>query len=66
MPEVGIGLGSPFWLTSILSILSLIQLRHEDAVGQVISVAWALLGVFFLYWLNTGSVREFFKPVYLP
>jgi hypothetical protein len=48
-------------LTSILSILSLIQLRHEDAVGQVISVAWALLGVFFLYWLNTGSVREFFK-----
>ena len=48
-------------LTSVLAILSLILLRHEDALGQVISVAWALLGVFFLYWLNTSSVREFFK-----
>ena len=48
-------------LTSVLAILSLIQLRHEDVLGQVISVAWALLGVFFLYWLNTSSVREFFK-----
>ena len=48
-------------LTSVLAILSLILLRHEDALGQVISVAGALLGVFFLYWLNTSSVREFFK-----
>ena len=48
-------------LTSVLAILSLIQLRHEDVLGQAISVAGALLGVFFLYWLNTSSVREFFK-----
>jgi hypothetical protein len=48
-------------VTSVVVILGLLQLRHEDALGQVTSVAWALLGVFFLYWLNTHSVREFFK-----
>jgi len=49
-------------LTSILSILYLpLRWTREDIPGHVISAAWALLGVFFLYWLNTRSVREFFK-----
>lgn len=49
-------------LTSILSILSVVfQLRREDVSGRIASAAWSLLGVFFLYWLNTRSVREFFK-----
>jgi hypothetical protein len=48
-------------VTSIVEILSLLQLRHEDTLGRVVSAAAALLAVFFLYWLNTRSVREFFK-----
>jgi peptidoglycan/LPS O-acetylase OafA/YrhL len=49
-------------LSSILSILYLpFLLRHDETPGQILSVAWALLGVFLLYWLNTHSVREFFK-----
>jgi drug/metabolite transporter (DMT)-like permease len=48
-------------LTSIVAILSLIQLRHEDVPGQIIGTIVGLLGVFFLYWLNKRSVREFFK-----
>jgi hypothetical protein len=47
-------------LTSIVAILSLLQLRHEDAPGQVIGIVVGLLGVFLLYWLNTLPVREFF------
>ena len=49
-------------LTSILSILYLpLRWRQEDIPGHVISAAWGLLGIFFLYWLSTRSVREFFK-----
>jgi hypothetical protein len=48
-------------VTSGVEILSLLQLRHEDTPGRVISAAAALLAVFFLYWLNTRSVRQFFK-----
>jgi hypothetical protein len=49
-------------LTSILSILYLpLRWRQEDIPGHVISAAWGLLGIFFLYWLSTSSVREFFK-----
>jgi drug/metabolite transporter (DMT)-like permease len=49
-------------LTSILSILSFpFQFRHQDTPGRVVSAVWVLLGIFFLYWLNTRSLREFFK-----
>ena len=48
-------------VVSVLSILELLRLNREDTLGQIITAAWALLGVFFLYWLNTRSVREFFK-----
>jgi hypothetical protein len=47
-------------VTSVVEILNLLQLRHEDTLGRVISAAAALLAVFFLYWLNTRSVRQFF------
>jgi hypothetical protein len=47
-------------VTSVVVILSLLQLRHEDTPGRVVSAAAALLAVFFLYWLNTRSVRQFF------
>src|SRR5580692_9146099 len=45
-------------LTSILSIVGLIRLRHEDTLGKIISVAFGVLSFFFLYWLNTRTVRE--------
>jgi hypothetical protein len=48
-------------VASVLSILELLRLNHEDTPGRIITAAWGLLGVFFLYWLNTRSVREFFK-----
>jgi hypothetical protein len=43
-------------LTSILAILS-----FPFQSNRVLSAVWSLLGAFFLYWLNTRSVREFFK-----
>jgi hypothetical protein len=48
-------------ITSVVQILSLLQLRHEDTLGRVVGAAAALLAVFFLYWLNTRSLRRFFK-----
>jgi len=48
-------------LASILTILGLLRLNHEDTPGQVIGAASGLLGIFFLYWLNTSPLREFFK-----
>jgi hypothetical protein len=48
-------------VVSVVSIFGLLQLGHEDTPGQVIGIAWALLAMFFLYWLNKRSVREFFK-----
>jgi hypothetical protein len=48
-------------VASVLSILDLLRLNHEDTPGRIIIGAWGLLGAFFLYWLNTRSVREFFK-----
>ena len=47
-------------IASVLAILSLLVLRHEAAPGQVLIATRALLGVFFLYWLNTRSVRAYF------
>jgi len=48
-------------LVSILSILYLLRLHREGTAAQIIGVVWGLLGFFFLYWLNTRPVREFFK-----
>jgi hypothetical protein len=48
-------------VASVLSILDLLRLNHEDTPGRIIIGAWGLLGAFFLYWLNTRSFREFFK-----
>jgi len=48
-------------VVSVVSIFGLLQLRHDDTPGKVIGIASALLAMFFLYWLNKRSVREFFK-----
>ena len=47
-------------LTSVLAILGLFRLNHEATVDLISAVAWGILGIFFLYWLNTRPVREFF------
>ncbi len=48
-------------LASIVAVLGMLWWNHDDTPGHLISVAWAVLGIFFLYWLNTRSVREFFQ-----
>jgi hypothetical protein len=47
-------------LTSILSVLDLISLASPRTKNPVIVGIWGILGVFFLYWLNTQPVRGFF------
>jgi hypothetical protein len=47
-------------LTSVLTILGLFRLNHESTVNLISGAAWGILGVFFLYWLNTRPIREFF------
>ena len=47
-------------LTSVLAILNLFRLRHEAAAYAISGAAWGILGVFFLYWLNTRPIREYF------
>ena len=47
-------------LTSVLAILGLFRLNHEATVDLISAAAWGILGIFFLYWLNTRPVREFF------
>jgi hypothetical protein len=49
-------------LTSLLTILSVFTLRHEAAIYRISGVAWTVLGAFFLYWLNTRPIRDYFKP----
>jgi len=48
-------------LTSVLAVLGLFRLYHEATAHRINGVAWGTLGVFFLYWLNTHPIREFFK-----
>lgn len=48
-------------LTSVLVIISgLIYFHQEDTPRRISTIAWCALGVFFLYWLNTRPIREFF------
>jgi len=49
-------------LTSILSVLDLISLASPRTKNPMMVGVWGILGVFFLYWLNTQPVRGFFKP----
>ena len=48
-------------LTSVLAVLGLFRLYHEATLHRINGAAWGTLGVFFLYWLNTRPIREFFK-----
>lgn len=36
-------------------------LYQEDTLQRISGIFWGVLGIFFLYWLNTRPVREFFK-----
>lgn len=50
----------------VLSFLSLptVFLWSEYTVAeQITTVAWAITSIFLLYWLNTKSVKEYFKPL---
>jgi hypothetical protein len=47
-------------LTSVLAILGLFRLNHEATIYRISGAAWGILGIFFLYWLNTRPIREFF------
>jgi hypothetical protein len=48
-------------LTSVLTIFNLFFLRHGNFVNKAMILSEALLGLFFLWWLNTATVRTFFK-----
>jgi hypothetical protein len=43
---------------SVVEILSLLRLRHEDTLGRVVIAAAALLAVFFLYWPVRSPVLQ--------
>jgi heme/copper-type cytochrome/quinol oxidase subunit 4 len=48
-------------IVSVLTLFGLFRLQRELPIQRVNALAWALLGIFFLYWLNTKPIRAFFK-----
>jgi hypothetical protein len=51
-------------VTSCGLLLTSLLLQNKAALStpsKISSAAWVILSVFFLYWLNTRPVREFFK-----
>jgi hypothetical protein len=49
---------------SFVSVINLLSVIHPHGIVVVydsIVVAWAVLGTFLLYWLNSADVREWFK-----
>jgi hypothetical protein len=48
-------------ITSVIGLLNLPFLAEMRLVQQVVVVAEAILGAFLLYWLNTASVKAFFR-----
>jgi hypothetical protein len=48
-------------LTSLWTIYCLRLLSHGNAVYRSLIASEALLGLFFLYWLNTAKLRRFFQ-----
>jgi hypothetical protein len=52
------------FVASVLSVINLFALIHPYGnviVYDSIVIAWALVGLFLLYWLNLADVREWFK-----
>jgi hypothetical protein len=45
---------------SVFSLLDLATLATSRPKNTFLVGAWGLLGAFFLYWLNTRPIREFF------
>ena len=51
-------------VVSVLSVINLLALIHPHGIVIVydsIVIAWAIVGLFVLYWLNLADVREWFK-----
>jgi hypothetical protein len=46
---------------SVLSVLNLVSLASPRTTNPAIVGVWGILDAFFLYWLNTGTLREFFN-----
>jgi len=38
----------------------MVPFYQENTPQRITGIAWGVLGIFFLYWLNTRSIREFF------
>jgi hypothetical protein len=47
-------------LTSLLTVFNLLSLNRGNFVNKVMVISEALLGIFLLWWLNTGTVRRYF------
>lgn len=48
-------------VVSVINLISLIYPKGNVIVYDSIVIAWALVGLFLLYWLNLADVREWFK-----
>jgi len=51
-------------VVSVLSVINLLALIRPHGIVIVydsIVIAWAIVGLFLLYWLNLPDVREWFK-----
>jgi hypothetical protein len=47
-------------LTSVWTLYNLRLLAHGNLACRVVVAGEGLLGLFFLYWLNTAEIRRFF------
>jgi hypothetical protein len=47
-------------LTSLWTLYSLRLLGHGNVGYRILIAGEALLGLFFLYWLNTSEIRQYF------
>ena len=48
-------------VVALLDLLTLVRPPGNVVLYDAGVIAWALLGLFFLYWLNREDVREWFK-----
>src|ERR1700731_2738360 len=48
-------------VVAVLDLLTLVRPPGNVVLYDAGVIAWALLGLFFLYWLNREDVREWFK-----
>jgi hypothetical protein len=48
-------------LTGILAILNLFALPFGNNLGNILIIIEAIFGIFMLWWLNTQSIKVYFK-----